>query len=231
MIEKKIPKINLQLFAGEGEVTEEVEKNTPELTVEEQIAQAKAEAKAEIEKEIERKKKEDDVKKENEELKEKVKKAKSNITKSEEKKEDVTNTEDKITISNLRNTITEMTEVIDTLQAKIDSLLDEQKLVTVKNAIAERIDKEPYLKDTVNNFLKKGLIKSIEDYDNIMDSELKNALKTKWELLERNKRAGADPLSVYDNKTNKVDKQADKKAVSDDKKASILKKLGIVAKK
>jgi hypothetical protein len=109
--------------------------------------------------------------------------------------------------------------------------LEEQKLVTVQKAISERIDKEPYLKDTVNNFLKKGLIKSIEDYDNIMDSELKNALKTKWELLERNKKAGADPMSVYDNKTSKVDKQVDKKTVSDDKKASILKKLGIVAKK
>lgn len=233
MIERKMPKLNLQLFAGEVDDEEvenvEVEPEAVELTPEQIREQIKAETLAEIAKENEKKELEAKENKDLENIKEKVKKAKTSVKNTDKEKENVSSEEDKITISNLKTQLSEAMELIDELQNKYEEVVKEKKIATVKNAIMDRLEKEVYLKPFIVPYLNKNMIKSIEDYDNIVTPEIKALLKKNHEREERDKKLGVDPLSTYDEKTTiKSSKVPTKKAgLSDEEKKAIEAKLGI----
>lgn len=227
MEEREIKKINLQLFAGEGEEDNApTENNEPVLTAEEIRTQALEQAKIEIQAEMDRKAKENAEKVKADEIKAKLDKAKSSITKVEIKKEDSEKETLLIKISNLEQSLQEAIDIADDFKAKYEALIEEQKIGKTKDEIRKRLDKEPYLKKTVENLLNKNLIKTIEDYDAIVDKEFKDRLKEAWDIVEKNKQAGRDFNTEYEgSKTTNKPQKTNK--LSEEKKKAVRMALGI----
>lgn len=227
MEEREIKKINLQLFAGEGEEDNTPpENNEPTLTAEEIRAQALEQAKIEIQADMDRKAKESAEKVKVDEIKAKLDKAKSSIAKSEIKKEDSEKESLLIKISNLEQSLQEAIDIAEDFKIKYETMIEEQKVGKTKEEIRKRLDKEPYLKKTVENLLNKNLIKTIEDYDAIVDKEFKDRLKEAWDIVEKNKQAGRDFNTDYEgskstNKPQKINK------LSEEKRKAIRLALGI----
>lgn len=123
---------------------------------------------------------------------------KNMIAKSEHKDDKV---DEKIEKSRMNNEINDLKDLVKKLSDKLESETKEKEVSKTKDEIRVRIDKEPHLKVLVSQFLENGVIKSIEDYDRIVTKELKDTLKRTYDIEEKNKQSGKDPLSSYGTNT------------------------------
>ena len=229
-IKKVMPKFNLQLFAGEEGDTETQNENTnapAQLTPEEIRAQIRMELAEENRIAKEKKDAEEAEKAKDEEVKKKMSKAKENLSTTEEVKKEVELEKANITISNLRQSLQEALDMVEEYKGKYDKILSEQRANETKIEVMKRVEKEPYLKNHVENLLKRNLIKSIEDYDAIIDKTIKDELRESWEIRQKNKDAGRDPQGDYKDNTRASKGEQSKVSISEDKKAEIKRKLGI----
>jgi len=133
----------------------------------------------------------------------------------------------KIAISRQNAQIEELTNLVKNLNGELEKERVSKKETMVKNEILQRVDKEPYLKDTVQKYLELGMINSIDDYDKII-APLKQTLKETYERKEKDKEAGKDPMRDYSDKEKKGNQSKDwKKTAKDKYQEEINRMLGI----
>lgn len=189
-------KINLQTFA-EGEENPTIDKDIKTPIVDNKdldLDKLKESLRAEIiaENEIKKKKEAEDS-----ELKaniEMIKQVQEKINKQDKASEETDTT---IVVSRLQSENKELQDSLKLVLEKLEASENEKTRAKVKNEILTRVEKETYLKDTVKEYLDNGTIKSIEDYDRVITSTLKNTLKETFELKEKIKKLGIDPAEDY----------------------------------
>jgi len=176
-------KVNIQLFADETSENEETKEEKIDLE------EIKKNMREEILSEIEKEKRE----KENNDTLETLKDKIALIEKSKSK------ANESLEVDVLRSHINELTEALNVSVKKLEETSREANMIKVKSEILKKADKETYLKDTLQEYLDNGKIKTLEDFDAVFTPNLKKRLKEYSEIMDKAKGLGADPANDYAN--------------------------------
>jgi hypothetical protein len=144
-----------------------------------------------------------------------------------QKKEEAGKTEEQIQMSNLKRLIEEQAETIKFLKDQTIEQAEKVKQSQIKEEINKRVEKEPYLKKVVEKYLENGTIKSLEDYDKVIHSDLRKMLKDKAEIEEQVKNYGQDPRSGYDDENTSKGSKNWKEQQKNQYQEEVNKMLGI----
>jgi len=142
-------------------------------------------------------------------------------------------TDKKIVTSRLEAENEDLKTTMKIIMEKLEETTKQNQIEKEQKEILKKIDKEPYLKEIVLEWLNNGKIKSIEDYDDMVtkNKHLRETLKKAYELDEKLKTMGADPESEIGG-SRKDTKKDENWTVTAEKKyqEKIFKKLGIKRK-
>ncbi len=195
------------------DVVKEIKSKKPIFDAEEERVKIKAEILQELAKE-EKTKKESEI----------LENAKMVLEKQKIQSEE---TDKQIKDSGLQSENRELREALKSITDQLKKTEEEKQSEKVKNEIRGRVEKEPYLKTIVSSYLADGTIKTLEDYDKIINTGLGKILKEGYELKQKTEKLGIDPAGEF---TGESRSNGNKNWMEDAKKkfgAEVNKSLGI----